>query len=490
MHMKPTKNFFLSLFFLITFVPVKSQQFKIVESELLEHGSGDLIYLPGKSGFLLLAENFIARYDSSLKKVYSNDLEPILPKKVVTRLFAIGGKYYVLSVNTRKAETTVVSEINPIDGTIVSGSTKELLPVPYEQETTLFQYSPDGRYAFVLIKRPGKKKDIPEYDGYLLDSTLQPVNFSVTFPNEKKETGLNSFLINNSGYVTVLYTCAEESKITPVSFHISIYNPKGVLRKNQQISFPEGRISNIKFLAQGDKLLYFANFFPPKMNVVTQLQCGSVQPSKEIITPPAAIAITDAGSEKQEDEYFMDGGFSIRDFFFTKDGSITLIFERSNIHYTRYSERTTIPFHQYGAIHILKLTADQALVWHKYLYKKQEQAEVQTYIGSRAVSDGNDGVHIFFHEKKINTNIAYDKEYKYGPQNLTAISKFWVTDLYVDKDGKMKKIFISSDEDKEVFFSPVSSINDKPNEVYGFAVKKRYNNKKDLFAIQVMTITY
>lgn len=155
--MKPIRNLFLSLFLFVIIVPGKAQQFNIKESEPLEHGAGDLIYLPGKSGFLLLSENFIERYDSTLKKIYSRDLESLLQKNVATRLFTIDNKCYVLSVNTRKADVTVVSEVNLSDGSIVSGSAKELLPVPYEQETSLFQYSPDGRYAFALIKRPGKK---------------------------------------------------------------------------------------------------------------------------------------------------------------------------------------------------------------------------------------------------------------------------------------------------------------------------------------------
>lgn len=181
-------------------------------------------------------------------------------------------------------------------------------------------------------------------------------------------------------------------------------------------------------------------------------------------------------------------GFSIRDGFFMKDGSVTLVMEKHNIYYSR-SDTRSVPYHQSGALHILKLTGNKTIIWHTYMYKRQEQAEVETYIGSRAVSDGNGGVHIFFHEKKINTNIAFDKEYQYGPYNLTAISKFWLTDLYVDKAGTMKKIFISSDEDKEVFFSPVSVVNDRINEVYGFAMKKRYN-RDNIYAIQMMAITY
>jgi hypothetical protein len=504
------KNLLLASFVLLYALCSEAQNIIIKKSDAEINPAYQELQLCPNGDYIALSSGYsndplvISRFDPrTLTPRYTNSLQEF--KKDIYRASAYGGdRLFVFTTNDKEGSISRY-EIDDRNGS-VTGAPVTLFKVDkvYDYDYS-FGSSPNGQFHYLMAAKYDRKKKTTFLQGVIMDQHINKIgNFSTTIEADRQDlTVFTNFsaLQADDGLLSIICVGATQSDKTdyrPMSYTLIQIDIKGKVNSAPMEGMPSGALKNFIWTTNGRQLSFMA--FQLKNSKSTgfthfvtaaydplQKKCSDIREFElnAILKLPPVDKLPDMIKEFQRSGLRWDVG--VKKMIPLSDGSKCLILEGSNslsimsgFGPSPYSPATfntpgagtqasagSIPYYQRLDLYILKMDKNNIPQWFEVFPKWQEEPDHAISIGTAAMADSHDNVHLFVydHEKDLDAfspHIYHVYPFRYKSGKLA--------DVMVTPEGKITKQLYEV-QDPEFRLRPETAITSQKNVVLLMAIK-------------------
>jgi len=494
------KNLFLSSLVLLYALYTEAQSIIIKKSDAEIKPAYQQLLLCPDGDYLSLSYTyssdpfFISRFDPrSLSPRYNNSLPEF--KKEVFRAMGYGGdRLFVFTTNDKEGSISRY-EIDDKNGS-VTASPVTLFKVDKVYDFNYsFGSSPNGQFHYLIATKYDRKKKTTFLQGVIMDQQMNTTgNFSTTIEADRQDpTNFGNFnaLQADDGIVSIICVGAnqpDKTEYRPMSYTLVQLDVKGKVTSAPMEGMPSGALKNFVWTTNGRQLSFTAfQMKNSKSAGFTHFLTGIYDPLQKkcpglrefelnaILKLPPVDKLPDIIKEFQKSGLRGDVGVikTIR----LSDGSKALILEGGNSMTFASGFGPAVPFASSSVsywnykqrldLYILKLDKNNTPQWFEIFPKWQEESDVAVSIGTAAMADSHDNIHLFVydHEKDLDAfspHVLHVYPHKYKSTRLA--------DVMVTPEGKITKQLYDV-QDPEFRLRPETAIAGQKNVVFLMAIK-------------------
>jgi len=499
------KNLFLSSLVLLYALYTEAQSIIIKKSDAEIKPAYQQLLLCPDGDYLSLSYTyssdpfFISRFDPrSLSPRYNNSLPEF--KKEVFRAMGYGGdRLFVFTTNDKEGSISRY-EIDDKNGS-VTASPVTLFKVDKVYDFNYsFGSSPNGQFHYLIATKYDRKKKTTFLQGVIMDQQMNTTgNFSTTIEADRQDpTNFGNFnaLQADDGIVSIICVGAnqpDKTEYRPMSYTLVQLDVKGKVTSAPMEGMPSGALKNFIWTTNGRQLSFTAfQMKNSKSAGFTHFLTGIYDPLQKkcpdlrefelsaILKLPPVDKLPDMIKEFQKSGA-LRWDVSLIKKISLSDGSKALILEGGNSLsvMTGFGPSTFTPtpganasagsitYYQRLDLYILKLDKNNTPQWFEVFPKWQEEPDNAVSIGTAAMADSHDNIHLFVydHEKDLDAfspHIYHVYPFRYKSGKLA--------DVMLTPDGKLTKQLYDV-QDPEFRLRPETAIAGQKNVIFLMAMK-------------------
>lgn len=440
----------------------------------------------------------ISRFDPrSLSPRYTNSPQEF--KKEDFQAMGYGGdRLFVFTANDKEGSISRY-EINDKNGS-VTGTPVTLFKVDKVYDFSYsFGSSPNGQFHYLIATKYDRKKKTTFLQGVIMDQQMNKTgDFSSTIDADRQDLtvfGNFNVLQADDGLLSIICVGSNQSDkadYRPMSYTLWQIDVKGKFSSAPMEGMPSGALKNFIWTTNGRQLSFTAfQLKNSKSTGFTHFLTGVYDPLQKkcsdlrefelnaILKLPPVDKLPDMVKEFQKSGLRWDVG--VKKMIPLSDGSKVLILEGSNslsvmtgfgpsdFVYTPGANASagSIPYFQRLDLYMLKMDKNNTPQWFEVFPKWQEEPDRAVSIGTAAMADSHDNIHLFVydHEKDLDAfspHIYHVYPFRYKSGKLA--------DVMITPEGKITKQLYEV-QDPEFRLRPETAITGQKNVVFLTAIK-------------------
>ncbi len=402
-------------------------------------------------------------YDKTLRQVSSGLVKELVGKKYET---AIRFSQHIQLVYSDAQGTVYTCEFVG-DKAAFAGTPKELFTVSNENEEFESGFSEDSAYVYLLCKSYEKKGKDEACNGVILDRQMNIVTkFSFTLEGLREYIANTACTLSDKGLlhvITAVRVKSSKADYRPLQYLVTEVGSDGKSGSVQLNDLPEGLMANLIWSPEAEGFSFTGLLAKTKKAGFTTIITGHYSNLQSRVSDIKEAEFSNAvffqnASAKYLRELAKEGipaEARLIGSFTSGDHAIILILEPSEIIFTSrgnfsYTDTET------GNIYIVRINAKKELDWVQTVPKKQQEPSNPVYTGTIAMSDGMDGVVIFYHDDERNEKLEG------GNKAAGALlGGDWrhlsLAAVHIGKEGNVSKKFIIDDYHADLLLAPARS---------------------------------